>query len=402
MWTIGGMNGRMAIPITFACFALLIVVLWAYLGGEEEDVIRRVADADRHDTPSVFMIDHAARRDPARKKNPLHKDAIHVQPDDSVVRDTVDINQPTIAQGRHRLEPDGIPWFALIGRFGPKLDEFAVDTRNRLVRCPIGQFVAGRMAMDRGHLHIAIPYFDGVLRQLPDNTAAMSAKASAMVALGRRTTAASLYEKVVALDPQDIDARYNYGVLLMRMAHFGEAAEQFRGVVRVEPRHVRAQYNLAGLSQRAGQLGEARDAWRVVTQLRPDMVGAWFNLGVISMDFDDPYEAMWCFTEVTSLSPEDPNGFINLARAQLAIGQLDLAMRAIQQANAIAPCDPTIMRHMAELHEHIASLEGSLSKRHRLLASAIREKLSLVEEEPAGANPMLAGGGGEEDPLDPN
>jgi tetratricopeptide (TPR) repeat protein len=255
-----------------------------------------------------------------------------------------------------RREPAGL-WRERLGQLAERADEAAVRFRSNALDPATARFAAGVADMQSGRQDEAIAVFDGVLARRPEDTAALSAKASSLVAIGRFEEAASAYAKLLALAPQDATVRYNYGVVLYRLSRFSEAAERFREVAAMEPNHAKCQYNLATLAQRAGRLGEARAAWQAFTRLEPGVASGWFNLGVVWMDFDRPMEAAYCFGQVVAIDANDAAGWLNLGLAYAAADHLEAALEAVKRADAASPCDGAIMSSLAELQTALAEAE---------------------------------------------
>jgi tetratricopeptide (TPR) repeat protein len=272
-------------------------------------------------------------------------------------------------------------WRARIGQVAEQIDEAAVRLRSNVAGSRITKLAEATADIQSRRPEAAMQRFDQVLERRPEDVAALSGKAAALVTMRRFEEATDVYAELVRLAPRDAAARYNYGVLFYRLARFGEAAEQFRELVDIDPGHARGQYNLATLAQRAGRLEEAREAWEAFTRLEPKAANGWFNLGVVWMDFNRPVEAVECFSEVVQLDAADADAWLNLGLAYGAAGHLQPALEAITKADAVSPCDPTIMRCLADLHGILADEGGPDAESHRRQATLLEERLQRPSEE---------------------
>lgn len=273
-----------------------------------------------------------------------------------------------------RARENARPWRERLSRLASQVDDAAVRFRSNLADTEAVQVAEGCADLQAGRYEAAVARFDRALAKAPEDAAALSAKAAALVAMQQFEDAAKIYDALVRVAPREANARYNYGVVLYRLSRFGEAAEQFRHVAELEPDDDLALYNLATLAQRAGRLNEARQAWEAFTRLQPNVSSGWFNLGVVWMDFGEPLEAAVCFSRATNIDPQAADGWLNLGLAYAAAGHWEAAVEAMTKADGLAPCNATITRRLAELHEFLADQGGPDSEEHRRLAASMAEQ----------------------------
>lgn len=260
-------------------------------------------------------------------------------------------------------------------RLARRADEASVELRREASDSYMASFARGVTAAKKGNLDEAIAQFDDAISRNPSAVAALAAKGSALVEQGRFLEARDTYEKLLAVDSNDVESRYNYAVVLYRLSEFQDSAIQLREVIRRKPDHANAHYNLASLAQREGRISEARASLEMFTRLRPDVASAWFNLGVIYVDFDMPLEAAGAFESVTTITPDDADAFLNLGIARAVSGQYASALDAVRIANELSPCDDTILRYLATLHDIMADQNASDAPRHRRMAAMLQEQV---------------------------
>lgn len=75
---------------------------------------------------------------------------------------------------------------------------------------------------------------------------------------GNTAAAAREFQAVLAIDPKNVDARANLGVMQFFQGEWARAAEQFQGVLKAQPNLTKVQAYLGMCQKRLGRTGEAR------------------------------------------------------------------------------------------------------------------------------------------------
>ena len=84
-----------------------------------------------------------------------------------------------------------------------------------------------------------------------------------------RQQAAEAYDRVIALDPQHVEALVNRGMIAFESGDLESAVGLFRRAVAIEPDHALAHYNLGCILDDMGLLSEARQQLRLATPSIP-------------------------------------------------------------------------------------------------------------------------------------
>jgi tetratricopeptide (TPR) repeat protein len=321
------MSTRWIIPLCLAVFCLLAATLWIYLDQTRFSREQSLVLADLDDLRSATRA-----RMEASAPQPL---SLAPAPDPHVVpqmtpRSSIFDKLPALAES---------------------LDEKSVDLRACLNGAALIRNSQAMRDLRADRPVAALHGFDQILAESPDNTAALSGRAAALVALKRHDEAVQTYKRLISRSPDDAEARYNLGVLYCRKARYGDAATQFHEVVMLNPEHARAWFNLASLAQRDGKLAEAHQAWKRFTTLDPDNPTGWYQLGTVEMDLDAYQSAVFCFTYAVALTPEDVGPYINLALAYAALGDAEQAFSTAADADHHFPCNVSVHDLIAELSE---------------------------------------------------
>ena len=91
----------------------------------------------------------------------------------------------------------------------------------------------------------------------------------------------SLYLRVLASDPEHVEATINVGRLCFAAGDLKRAAAFFRQAIRVDASHPVAQFNLAVVLHDLGDLDDAMQAYRAALTHDPDFADAHYNLATL-------------------------------------------------------------------------------------------------------------------------
>ena len=156
---------------------------------------------------------------------------------------------------------------------------------------------AADVALRDGNPSAAVPLFDSVLRDDPENRFALLRSGTALLAAGEAAAAASRLERAVRLDPERAEARALLADALLQSGRSEAAVPHAMELVRLQPR------------------GAAN----------------WVKLGTaLGMSRRVP-EAVAAFERAVALEPGDPRWLARLAFAQHAAGRRDAAIASLER-----------------------------------------------------------------------
>ena len=143
------------------------------------------------------------------------------------------------------------------------------------------EYNLGNALTAQGRADEALTHYERAARIAPDDPKAHYNLGNALAQGERRREAIEHYEAALMLRP-DFSmaraalraARYELVDLLIREERFAEAAEELREVLRREPEQVEARFNLGLALVRLGQIDEAIAQYEQVLHLRPDLAEA--------------------------------------------------------------------------------------------------------------------------------
>jgi len=139
--------------------------------------------------------------------------------------------------------------------------------------------------------HLALDELDAALRRLtdslrldPNNIDARLNAGLVSTKLGDRRGARLHFTAALALDPNQVQAANNLAVLLIRSGERENACALLQHAVDCDPDHRPSRQNLAGLLHYMGRFEEAAAQYRAILKVDPSDVTARFLLGALSGD----------------------------------------------------------------------------------------------------------------------
>lgn len=100
------------------------------------------------------------------------------------------------------------------------------------------------------------------------------------------------YNKVIDMNPDNVEAYYNRGVTYHHKGDYDRAIEDYTKTIQLKPDYTNAYYNRGLSFDNKGASDRAIDDFTRVIQLDPNDAGAYFNRGLVSRDEEDMTEAI--------------------------------------------------------------------------------------------------------------
>jgi tetratricopeptide (TPR) repeat protein len=150
-------------------------------------------------------------------------------------------------------------------------------------------------------------------------------------------TALSLWGMAVANVPASDYARNNYAAALMDASRTPEAIEQLNEAIRLNPEYDRARYNLAACLEFMGRRPEAIEQLRAITARRSRDTAVWNRLGLMLGRENQAAAARDAFARALEIAPDDPLLVRNYADATARLQEWDEAVRAYRHLVEVQP-----------------------------------------------------------------
>lgn len=161
--------------------------------------------------------------------------------------------------------------------------------------------------------------------------------ATAYEGMGNWGSALGAYSKVVQLNGNDVDSRFNFALALKKAGRTSDAITQLQTLLKMRSTYVPALSLLGDIYLDQHQWKNAAKVLSQYSAAAPNDFNAWFNLGVAydhSSDFDNALNA---YNKAETLNPKDPAVKNNIGRIYFKRGVYDDAATNLQAALKINP-----------------------------------------------------------------
>jgi tetratricopeptide (TPR) repeat protein len=148
---------------------------------------------------------------------------------------------------------------------------------------------------------------------------------------------ASLFERALAVSPDNYLAHFGLGLTLSHQGKVDEAIGQYQTTLRLRPDDARTHTNLALLLTGQGKLEEAHAHAQEAVRLYPGYADAHSNLGVVLAAQGRTEEAIQEYQAALALEPDDPQVHNNLGSALAKLGRTDEAILEFRSAVRARP-----------------------------------------------------------------
>jgi Flp pilus assembly protein TadD len=145
------------------------------------------------------------------------------------------------------------------------------------------------------------------------------------------------WEQALRINPNDVRAHYNLGIVLERSGQAQDAITHYEQAVRINPDYAEAQYNLGLALAQLGKLPEAIGHYQRTLRIRPDGAKAHYNLGAALMRLGRLQDAIGHFEWALRIKPDLAEAHHDLGLALAQLGRLPEAIEHWELALRIDP-----------------------------------------------------------------
>jgi uncharacterized protein (TIGR02466 family) len=178
----------------------------------------------------------------------------------------------------------------------------------------------------------------------------------------RKLEAKKSYQSAISLAPNNIDALYNYSLLLNQLSDYKQAINIINKAIHLNDK-LAAFYNvLASAYKNLKQFNQAIIHFKTALTLQPNDFFAWHNLGVTYRSFSEPKKAIECYKNILIVGEKIPELHFNIGCAYYDIGELKKAELSLKTAIKLRP-------DYVMAHETINNLFWENSLQNKFLAS---------------------------------
>ena len=194
------------------------------------------------------------------------------------------------------------------------------------------------------------------LRQLSESQNAVSSSSPKGNALDQ---AIAEYEKIVSLEPRDVEDRMVLGQLYTVKREPQKAEEQFKTAQAIDPDSEEVVLNLARLYAESGDIDRAAKVIEAVPEADRSSKME-FALGAAYDQLKRPKDAIAAYRRAVDIEPGDARTMGALAQALLNDDQLDAALKEYRDASDADPDDVGTLIHISEIQRRQGKYEDAL------------------------------------------
>ena len=155
--------------------------------------------------------------------------------------------------------------------------------------------------------------------------------------LGKHQEAIECFDRVIEINPENIEAWYNKGLILKNLGEHQEAIECFDRVIEKNPEDEGAWGNKGLLLHELGELNEEIICYDNILRINPKDTAAWLNKGAALADLGEYQDAVVCFNKVLEIDPWSEEALLNKG---ITLGNLGEFQNAIECFDKILKINP--------------------------------------------------------------
>ncbi len=328
---------------------------------EADALLRKVAEAQPEDVENRlnYVQFLAARRDPERAIAALQT-FVEETPDQLSLR----LALGEIQEATQRFDEARQTYQALAGRDAKSVE--GLKARNRLAA----------LALRDKDLDGALALVEDILKDAPDDAAALLLRAGARFATERFAEAIADLRLVLRKEPENTRALLLLAQSYLRTNDAVLAKDSYRRLLEVEPNSVDGNLQLAAMYSAEKNHAESERLLRALVEARPDHLLAGGRLVEVLMVQQKTAEAEKEARRLAALENQSGVGDFSLGRTLVAKRDFAAAAEAFRRAAAARPDDPMPLESLAQSlvaagkpREAIAVLDQALgSEANDLLA----------------------------------
>ncbi len=128
-------------------------------------------------------------------------------------------------------------------------------------------FNHGITELNLGNSKKALNLFNKVLELIPNHVDALIKKANILGKFGKYVDAISIYDKVIEIEPQNVLALINKGLALHYLARYDEVITCFDDVLKIKSNNTTALYNKSSSLAKQGNIKDSLDVLKHTIKL---------------------------------------------------------------------------------------------------------------------------------------
>jgi len=197
--------------------------------------------------------------------------------------------------------------------------------------------LSGLICLEQKRPDLAETYLAAGVRIAPDFPPLYLSHGLALFELGRFAEAIADYNRVVAMDPRNMQAYANQGDALQALGRFEEALARYAQAISIAPDCAETYSNRGLALHEIKQFEEALESYDQAIAINPALSAAWFNRGNACRELGRFEEALGDYAQARRLDPENAEACSNAGDALQSLSRFVEARRLYERAITIRP-----------------------------------------------------------------
>lgn len=226
----------------------------------------------------------------------------------------------------------------------------------------------------------AATIYDGLLARDPEDPALLQLYGSLSIRLGDLKKAVDLLAHAVQIKPDLISALSDLGIALRRIGQTDAALAAYDKALTLDPELISIHYNKANLLRELGRGDDAVAHYRHALDGDFDHIGCLNNLGLALHDLGRLDEALDVYRKGLSLAPNSAEIQGNLGNCLKVMGRLEEAISVYRRAVTINPRFADGWRNLSIVQNLMGDEAGALDAINEAIALAPRDAEKFVHQ----------------------
>lgn len=234
-----------------------------------------------------------------------------------------------------------------------------------------------------GNKHKAIQIYERVLRLNPQFIEAYNNIALDLAYIGEHQNAIAYLDRALAIRPDFIEAIVNKGCCLNAMGQYWSARQSFEDALRINPKDTAALANLSVTLRHLGEYGMAKSCAETLLQFNPRDHKGHSTLGKISSKLENHQAALSHFLNALNCNPNDADTLSDIGATYSDLGNFDLAHQYFKKALLINPEHGathlglgTMYHDLRDFNQALKYFNAPIQDKYRLTAREYNRSLS--------------------------
>ena len=212
-----------------------------------------------------------------------------------------------------------------------------------------GESLLAQELIENGRASDALPLIDSLRDRYPDEPSLVELRGAALIELGQRLEARTVFEEGTRLFPLEHTLHFNIGLLNEADGRKDEALSNFNRAIELEESFVAAYDAKASLLVRAEETALARETLEASLQFRSQDPRTLYLIGILFGRDGQWEDSVKYLSQVIDLQPKNVEAHASLALSLSELGRFEDALKVVKQAQLIAPDNAKLQRAVETL-----------------------------------------------------